>query len=332
MNVFVTGASGFVGTHLVKRLVADGHTVYALVRTTSAIDELQRSGVQLVFHDEIHEKSAFRDIFLKHSDIQVVYHLASIVTLASVTYDDYWRSNVLATQHLLDACREVNLSAFVYCSSVGVIGPLSDVPANEESPCRPDSSYGKTKYEAERLALEYYHKYHMPITVIRPAWIYGPGDRRTFTFFRMVAYGRFFYIGDGRTLISPVYVDDVVQALLLGAKHIDRSQGEVFIAAGKESVSLEFLAEQVAREAGSSILPFRIPATLATIVAAACETLCKPLGLEPPIHRHRLDFFFRNQAFDISKIQRTLGYSPQFDVPTGVRQAIRWYKDRGWLK
>lgn len=330
MKVLVTGASGFVGTHLVRRLVSDGHTVYSLVRKTSKIDELQKIDTELVYAD-VREKTSLEDIFQEHPDIDTVFHLASLLTPVNVDDSVYWDINYQGTQNLLDVCRERKLRAFIHCSSVGVIGPLPEIPANETSRCAPDSSYAESKYKAELLALEYQKSFGLPITVVRPAWAYGPGDERTYKFFRMVAKGRFFIIGDGQTKLSPVYIDDVVQGLILCAEQIAKAAGEVFIVSGEKPVTLEYLASTIAREAKTSLLPFKAPARIATVGAIVCEKLCKPLGIEPPIYRRRLDFFLRDQAFDISKIQNTLGFQPQVDVSNGVKRAISWYKDQGWI-
>jgi nucleoside-diphosphate-sugar epimerase len=212
-----------------------------------------------------------------------------------------------------------------------VIRPLSEIPADESSRCAPDSNYGESKYKAELLALEYHKSFGLPLVVLRPAWIYGPGDTRTFKFFRVVANGRFFLIGDGQTPLSPVYIDDVVQALMLCAERIEEAVGEVFIVAGEQSVSLEYLATTIAQEAQTSIVRFKVPAEIAYWGALLCEKLCKPLGIEPPMHRRRLDFFLREQAFDISKIQNVLGFRPEVDLPTGVKRTVTWYKEQGWL-
>ena len=330
MNALVTGASGFVGTHLIKRLAQDGHKVYALVRSTSHVEELKQVGTKLVYGD-VCDKASLEHIFHQHQDIDTVFHLASILTPVSVDDRLYWDINHQGTQNLLEMCSEWSLKAFVHCSSVGVIGPLPEIPANEQSRCAPDSNYGESKYQAELLALDYQKRFQLPVVVARPAWVYGPGDRRTYKFFRMVAKGKFFIIGDGQTKLHPVYVDDVVQGLVLCAEQIEKAAGEVFIVAGAQFMTLEYLASTIAQEAGASILKFKVPTGIAKLGAVLCETLCRPLGIEPPIHRRRLDFFLRDQAFDISKIRNTLGFEPQIDVPTGVKRAVNWYREQGWL-
>ncbi len=330
LKVLVTGASGFVGTHLVRRLVDEGHTVYSLVRATSKVEELQQLDTEIIYSD-IRGKTSIGNIFRYYPEIDTVFHLASLLTPVNVGDDVYWDINYQGTQNLLDVCRTAKLQAFVHSSTVGVIGPLPEIPANETSRCAPDSNYGESKYKAEQLVLEYQKNFGLPLTVVRPSWIYGPGDRRTCKFFRMVAKGRFFIIGNGQTQLSPVYVDDVVRSFILCAEQIAKSAGEVFIVAGEKPVTLQYLAATIAQAAGTSILPFKVPAGIARFGAVVCEQLCKPLGLEPPIHRRRLDFFFRDQAFDISKIRETLGYHPQIDVPEGVKRALSWYQEQGWL-
>ncbi|MDY0093244.1 MAG: NAD-dependent epimerase/dehydratase family protein [Candidatus Vecturithrix sp.] len=330
MNALVTGASGFVGAHLARYLAEQGHAVYALVRKTSKVQALESVNSTLVYGD-VRDKASLSQIFQQYPDIDTVFHLASILTPVSVDDRLYWDINYQGTQHLLDVVRETNLRAFVQCSSVGVIGPLPEIPANEQSRCAPDSNYGETKYKAELLALEYHKSFGVPVAVVRPAWVYGPGDRRTYKFFRMVAKGRFFLIGDGQTQLSPVYVEDVVRGLVLCAEKIDAAAGEVFIVSGGVTLSLKSLANTIAREADSSLLPFRVPVVLAQVGATVCETLCKPLGFEPPLHHRRLDFFFRDQAFDIGKIQHTLGFQPEVTLAAGIQRTLNWYKEQKWL-
>jgi nucleoside-diphosphate-sugar epimerase len=282
-------------------------------------------------YGDLRDQDSLERVVQQHPDIDTVFHMAGVITPVSKGEQIYWDSNYAGTQHVLDACKKLPLKAFINCSSVGVIGPLPEIPANEETRCAPDSSYGESKYKAELLALEYHRKFGMPVAVVRPAWCYGPGDRRTYKFFRMVAKGKFFLIGDGQTRLHPVYVDDVVRGVIACAEHIADTIGEVFIVAGPESVSLKYLAATAAAAAKSSLLPLKVPANVAKFGATLCEACCKPFGIEPPIHRRRLDFFFRDQSFDSSKIARAIGFEPHTDVASGVTRAIQWYQEHGWL-
>ena len=118
---------------------------------------------------------------------------------------------------------------------------------------------------------------------------------------------------------------------MLCAQQIDRTRGDVFIGAGKESVALEALAAQIAKTAQSHLLPINVPANVAKWAARVCEKVCRWFNVEPPIHKNRLNFFLRDQAFDISKIQQTVGYVPRVDLPEGIQRTVRWYKEQGWF-
>ena len=332
MGILISGATGFVGSHLAQALIQAGERVYALVRTSSDVSALQESGAQLIYNDHAEDADSLEATLSAYSDIRIIYHLASVLTLAKLKYKDYWNVNVGITKNLLEVSRRLQrLQAFVYCSSVGVIGPLPEIPANEQTRCAPDTYYAQTKYEAECLSLDYGRRYHLPVTAVRLAWVYGPGDRRTFKIFEMIAKKHFAIIGDGQTRISPIHVTDAAQALMLCAKQIDQTRGEAFIAAGNAPVPLAELAALIAKECGVSLPPFHIPAWLAKLAARMCEGICVPIGVEPFIHHSRLNFFLRHQAFDISKIQQTIGYAPRVDLPDGIREAVAWYRKEGWI-
>ena len=332
MGILISGATGFVGSHLAQALIQAGERVYALVRTSSDVSALQESGAQLIYNDHAEDADSLETTLSAYSDIRIIYHLASVLTLAKLKYKDYWNVNVGITKNLLEVSRRLQrLQAFVYCSSVGVIGPLPEIPANEQTRCAPDSYYAKTKYEAECLSLDYARNYNLPVTAVRLAWVYGPGDRRTFKIFEMIAKKHFAIIGDGQTRISPMHVTDAAQALMLCAKQIDQTRGEAFIAAGNAPVPLAEFAALIAKECGVSLPPFHIPAWLAKLAAQICEGICVPIGVEPFIHHNRLNFFLRHQAFDISKIQRTVGYAPRVDLPDGIRETVAWYRKEGWI-
>ena len=131
-KILVTGATGFTGGHLCKRLVKDGHNVYSLVRTTSNIEELRKVDTKLVYGD-IRDKESLEHIVQQHRDIDTIFHLASVLTPVSVSDNLYWDINYLGTQNLLNVCRNLSLKAFIHCSSVGVIGPLLEIRGLDQS-------------------------------------------------------------------------------------------------------------------------------------------------------------------------------------------------------
>ncbi len=255
---------------------------------------------------------------------RIVFHLASIINAPREQYDIYWKNNVFGTFNLLKAAQKAKLKRFVYCSSVGVMGHLREVPANEETPCHPDNHYGKSKYEAENLVRSFGAKHGIPISIIRPSWTYGPNDRRTLKLFSAVKKRRFVIIGDGRTLVHPVHVTDVVQGILCSA-FMQQSVNGTYIIAGNETVTLRKLMDTIAAQLNVRIPNFRLPVLIAGIAAFFFEKLYLPFGKTPPISKRRLEFFLKDQSFEITKAMKEMGYRPKKNLKEGMRETIEWY-------
>jgi nucleoside-diphosphate-sugar epimerase len=213
---------------------------------------------------------------------------------------------------------------------VGVHGNVANPPANEDAPIAPGDIYQATKAEAEAQALRFDRERGLPVVVVRPGAIYGPGETRLLKLFRAIARGRYAVVGTGKTLYHPVYIDDLVAGFLLA---LDRpaAVGEAFLIAGPRYVSQDELAALIARSTGGRVWPFHIPAGPIQILGDAVEAICVPLGLEPPLHRRRVDFWTKSRAFTIEKARRLLGYAPKVDVEEGIARTADWYREAGWL-
>jgi nucleoside-diphosphate-sugar epimerase len=213
---------------------------------------------------------------------------------------------------------------------VGVHGHVEHPPADETAPFAPGDIYQATKAEAEALALDFHRRRGVPVAVVRPGAIYGPGETRFVKLFRAIARGRYAIVGSGRTFYHPVYIDDLVSGFLLA---LDRPEavGEAFLICGPSYVSQLELAALVATHTGGRVLPFRIPARPIQWAGDLVEALCVPLGLEPPLHRRRVDFWTKSRAFTIDKARRLLGYEPKVDLDEGIARTAASYREAGWL-
>jgi dihydroflavonol-4-reductase len=260
-----------------------------------------------------------------------VMHVAAVFRTAGHP-DAYYRAiNVEGTRRLLDAAAARGVRRFVHTSTVGVHGDVRQHLADESSPIAPGDIYQKTKAEGEALALAYHRDGKLPVVVVRPGAIYGPGgERRLLKVFRTIARGYYAIVGSGRPFYHPVFIDDLVEGYLLALEH-PAAAGEAFILAGPRYVSQRELAETIARHTGGRLLPFRVPAAPLWLLAAACEALCVPLGIEPPLYRRRVGFWTKSRAFSIAKAQRLLGYAPRVDIDEGVARTVAWYREAGWL-
>ena len=326
MRVALTGASGYTGSRLLDALLAHGHQVSALVRKPSAHPTLARAGVRVVGGD-LRDRTAVNDLV---RDAEAVMHVAAVYRTAGHP-DAYYRAvNVEGTERLLDAAVRCGVRRFVHTSTVGVHGDIREPPADETAPFAPGDIYQQTKAEAEALALAYHRDGKLGVVVVRPGAIYGPGERRLLKLFRAIARGRYAIVGDGRPFYHPVFIDDLVAGYLLALTHPE-APGEAFILAGPRYVSQGELAETIARHTGGRLLPFHVPAAPLRWLGAACEAVCVPLGIEPPLYRRRVDFWTKSRAFSIAKARRVLGYGPTVDVDEGVARTVAWYRGAGWL-
>jgi dihydroflavonol-4-reductase len=325
-RVALTGASGYTGGHLLRRLLRDGKRVAALVRAQSVTAWLRESGAELVEGDLRDEAALARLV----ADAETVIHVAAVYRTAGHP-DSYYREvNLDGTLRLLEAAHRSGVSRFVHTSTVGVHGDVAEGEDDETSPFRPGDIYQETKAEAERLALAFHRERGLPVSVVRPGAIYGPGERRLLKLFRAIARGRYAIVGSGRPRYHLVYIDDLVDGFLLAAERPE-AVGEAFILAGPRHVSQRELAEIIARQTGGRVLPFRIPAGPIQWAGDLCQAVCVPLGLEPPLHRRRVDFWTKSRAFSIAKARRLLGYAPKVDVEEGVARTAAWYRQAGWL-
>jgi nucleoside-diphosphate-sugar epimerase len=218
-----------------------------------------------------------------------------------------------------------------HCSCVGVIGDVATPPADENSPCRPTNVYEESKLAGEQAVLRFAHETGFPVAVVRPAWVYGPRCPRTEKLFRTIGKRRFLFFGRGDNLRHPIYVSDAICGLELCARRPD-AVGQVCILAGAEPVSVDALVRQVAETIGVPAPSVRLPIGLGILGGAALEAAFALLGKSPPFSRRSMDFFVKNNGYDISKARRVLGFEPQVDLRTGLEKSWRWLQDRSCVQ
>jgi len=326
MRVALTGASGYTGGRLLVALRARGEEVAVLVRKASVTDRIRFQASRVVEGDLGDAAAASRLV----EGADAVVHVAAVYRTAGHP-DSYYREvNVVGTEKLLEAAALQGVRRFVHTSTVGVHGHVEHPPADETAPFAPGDIYQATKAEAEALALDFHRRRGVPVAVVRPGAIYGPGETRFLKLFRAIARGRYAIVGSGRTFYHPVYIDDLVDGFLLA---LDRPEamGESFLICGPSYVSQSDLAALVARHTGGRVLPFRIPARPIQWAGDLVEAVCVPLGLEPPLHRRRVDFWTKSRAFTIDKARRLLGYDPKVDLDEGIARTAASYRESGWL-
>lgn len=323
-RVLVTGATGFTGSHLVRSLVEAGHRVRIITRAAVKAQERLPSGIEILEGD-VSDADIARPAV---KGCSVIYHLAAAFREAGLPDERYHRVHVDGTRHLLEAARDEKIRRFVHCSTIGVHSHIANPPADETWPHTPGDVYQATKSEGEKLALAYHAEQQLPVTVVRPAAIYGPGDMRLLKLFKAIAHRRFVMIGSGDVHFHMVHVDDLVRALQLLATH-DAAVGQVFIIAHAECCTLNQLAARIAQIYEVPRPKLHVPAWPFFVAGAICEKVCIPLRLTPPIYRRRVAFFTKNRSFRIDKARRLLGFEPQVPLHVGLSETARWYRANG---
>jgi dihydroflavonol-4-reductase len=326
-TILVTGATGFTGGHLVRRLVADGHTVRALVRSAEKGRALAALGVELAIGDITDPASLVPAM----QGIEQVYHIAAIFRQENISDKKMWEVNCQGVRNMLDAAIAAGtVQRFIHCSTIGVHGNIKNPPANEETPYNPDDVYQKSKTGGEKIAVEYMKQGKLPITIFRPGGIYGPGDTRFLKLFRPIKKQRFVMIGSGKVLYTLIYIDDLVDGILLCGNHPD-AVGNIYILTGEPALTLNEFVATIAEVLGVAPPKWRIPVGPIYLLGFICEMVCERINFEPPLYRRRVDFFRKDRSFSIAKARRELGFTPKVDVKAGLAHAGRWYEEQGLI-
>jgi nucleoside-diphosphate-sugar epimerase len=324
--VLVTGAGGFTGSHLCRHLAAAGHPVRGLLRATGSRELLEGIEIEPAVGDLTDPESLRRACAAIHT----VYHIAALYREGKTTRREFWAANVDGTRNLLEASRAAGVARFVHCSTVGVHGHIEHPPADEDAPLAPGDDYQDSKLAGETLAREFGREHGLPVVIFRPVGMHGPGDRRFLKLFRWIRDRRFILFGGGRALYHMTYIDDLCRGILLCGSH-PAAPGRTYILAGERYTTLAELCGRIAEVLGVPPPWLRLPVLPLWLAGAACELLCRPLGISPPLYRRRADFFRKSRGFSIERARRELGYQPQVPLSEGLRLTADWYRAHDWL-
>lgn len=326
MAVLVTGANGFLGTALVRRLLSRGTRVRILVRSAGRASALTDLGAEAVVGDITNRGAVGQAL----DGVKTVYHLAGRLLLPGLSAAEYRSTHVDGTRVLLAASGEMSdLERVVHCSTTGVLGVTGREPADEDAPMRPTNVYEATKAEAE-VAVREAIDHGLRAVIVRPGLVYGPGDLHLLGFFRSVLRGQFRPIGRQSVWLHPIYIDDLVDAFV-AAGTSPKALGECFHVAGREPVTLAGLADEIARAEGTAVRGGFIPLAAARTLAAVGDMLPSRLRRAAPLTRTRLAFLTHSRVYDVSKAERLLDFQATTSLATGIAQSVDWYRNHGYL-
>jgi nucleoside-diphosphate-sugar epimerase len=314
----VTGGTGFIGSHLVAELTASNRKVRCLARPNSKPLE----NVEM-FYGDLTDPDSLKGI---NKDVGTVFHLAAIARPMAIPDKEYFRINVEGTRNLLEVFKNHDLKKFIHMSSVSAVGPSRDGrPVDEKTPANPIDVYGQSKLAAEKLVFEFMD---MPIVVLRPPMVFGPGDIEMLKLFKMVKT-RFFPIrGNENGHFEFCYVGNLVQACLL----VEQNGEGIYHVSNGRAYTLREVLSAISRAAGVKLLPVYLPNFLMTAAGARIEFLGKIFGFHPPFSRDTVKWMSSDfWVSDVSKIKRELDYSPRYSLEEGVEKTVKWYREKGYL-
>lgn len=327
MKALVTGATGFTGNRLTEILLQKGYHVRVIIRDKTRFSIPADEKLEVIIGDLKNPK----DVEDAVKDVDIIFHVAALYRTAGAEPQEYWDTHVKATENLLNSAHRNGIKKFVHTSTVGIHSHIEKPPADENYQIQPGDIYQLTKWEGEKKAKEFHEKSGLPLVIIRPSAIYGPGDMRLLKLFKIASKKYSIILGSGEIFYHMVYVDDLAEGFVLAAES-NITNGEAFIIGGDSYVTLNRLLELISGILGKQSKIIHLPAEPVQILGTLCEKVCIPLGINPPIYRRRVDFFTKSRAFDISKAKKMLGYTPKVSLEEGLARTANWYISKGLIQ
>jgi nucleoside-diphosphate-sugar epimerase len=322
-RVLVTGATGFIGGHVSRRLLTLGAQVRVFARDAAKAAPLVKAGAELAVGD-------LRDaVALARSaqDRQLIFHFAGVLGHEFKSGAYYREVNVDATRRLAEAALDMRVERFVHASSIWAYGLDHRGTVTEASPyLQSGAPYSDTKRQGQDAVLELVRKRGLPGVVVQPSVVYGPYDETwTLTMLKLIRSGRAILPGGGRGQASPIYIDDLVDGILIVAEY--GQIGEAYILCGPETVAFREFFEHLARLAGKSRLR-SVPGWVARTAAAACESWAHLTGTQPPFTVEAIRGVLMSARYDGTKA-RALGFEPRVGLADGMERVAAWLRAEG---
>jgi nucleoside-diphosphate-sugar epimerase len=323
MRAFVTGGTGFVGSHLVEALHARGYEeVRALVR--SAPKWLDGMPVTFVRGDLAHT-DALREAM---EGVDIVYHVAGMTRAPDRAALD--RANVDGTLRVLEDAEAAGVRKVLVTSSLAAVGPSGSTPLNEDAPLQPISNYGRSKAEMERrIAMR---TDGPAVVVVRPPVVYGPREADIYTMIRTAGRQRVFpIVGEGRTpQLDLVHVRDLVQGMVAAAES-EATAGQTYFLGGARSYAWREIKDTIAQALGHAVLQIHVPPLLVRPVGSAVEGVGRLFGRYPPLNREKAREAVESWLISSDKARRDFGYEPVIGLAEGMQETVNWYRAHNWL-
>ena len=332
MKILITGASGFIGSFIVEEALRRGFDTWAAVRKSSSREYLRDGRINFI---ELNLSSREQLVEqLRGHSFDYVVHAAGVTKCLDKA--DFRRINTEGTKNLADALTELKmpLRRFVFVSSLSVFGAIREQQPYEEiresDTPQPNTEYGRSKLEAEQYLQQLATR--LPYIILRPTGVYGPREKDYFVMAKSISQHSDFAVGFRRQDITFVYVSDVVQAVFLALEKPGVEGRKYFLSDGEVYQSTTF-SNLIHEELGRPWwIRITAPVWVLRIITLCGEYVSRMTGKASVLNNDKFNILRqRNWRCDIQPAISELGYRPTVKLPEGVRRAIRWYKENGWL-
>lgn len=328
MKALITGATGFIGSHVADLLLARGYDVRAIARKTSNLRWLSGKNIEIIDGGLSNPASLQKAM----EDVEIVFHVAGLT--AARNAEEFMRGNRDGTRNMLEAAYKYapNIKRFLHVSSLAAVRPATslDAPVDETTPSAPITSYGISKKAAEDEVNNFAGK--LPITIVRPPAVYGPRESAILDFFKTVKSGFVPHIGFDEKHVSLVNGLDLSRGIIEAAES-PNTIGETYFISSDEFYTWEQIGNVTAKAFGKSrVFPLRLPHFLVFGVAGMSEFFGR-FAKNPPVLNFEKgrDITQRYWICSIEKAKRDFGYSQQISIEDGIRETVEWYKEHKWL-
>lgn len=327
MKILITGATGFIGKHLLTALSTSEHEVLCAIRKSS-INEIKESGNIHIQKVDFDDKESLRQYL---TGIDTVIHLAGQMGGYGIPYETFYHTNCELTQNLLDSSISVGVKHFIYCSTPGVLG-FGKRLAEESEPYAPRNPYEQTKVTAEKIVIDTCTANSgIHYTIVRPDFVYGPGDIRRVKMYRGIKNRRFVLTTSGESYLHPTYIDDVVSGFMCCIGN-ENSYDDIFNIAAKSDVTSKEYLEIIAACTDTSLIQINIGTKLSRAVAGAVDFLFQAfLHKEGFVSKNKIDFLSMDHSSCITHAEERIGYVPQYSCQQGIKKTIEWCKKENLL-
>jgi dihydroflavonol-4-reductase len=330
MKVLITGVTGFIGTHLAFELLKKkSYELVGTFRDAKKSSLFESQGIEMRKADLL-KPDSLKDIT---KDVDVVVHLAGLMRFHD-PWDLLYNHNVKATQIIAEDALYHGVQHFIYSSSTEATGPVASIPGDETSPYNPTYEYGKTKQIAELWLKEKQQTTGLPLTILRPTGVYGPGDLYiTLSTVRAIAHRKLRVLpGKGNALLQFTYVDDIVQGFQRTLEKPKQSLGETFLLASDEYTTYKEMFTIVAELLEIPPPTRSIPLTLAKAYLSLIQWNNKRKGIDDFVmHTSLIDTMKTNRVYSNAKAKKILGFAPRYSYRAGMKKTLEWYKEKNLL-